>query len=141
MARMQSVGISATYAGEVILTEAQYLTSDNVALSRSFTTTSEPLVDAESPAIRAFGNAQGEYELEVQVDYGTKAEAMQALLERADFAEEHPTGVLELSVGGVVRSWQAGLSSVNGRLGVSPGGKMRLIFAYSFILGARVEKN
>lgn len=138
MARMKSEGISATYAGEMILTEDQYLANDVVGLSRSFTTTAEQLVDASAPTIRAYGNAQGEFELEVQVDYRTKAEAMQALLERTAFAEAHQRGVLSVSVGGVEVAWHAGLQGVNGSLSVSVGGKMRLIFSYNFVLGAKV---
>lgn len=138
MARMQSMGISVTYAGEEILTEKQYLANDQIGLRRSFTTTAEPLVDASAPVVRAYGNAQGEYELSVQEDFGTKAEAMSALLERTNFAEAHQTGELCVTVGGVASRWQAGVQGVDCTLGVSPGGKMRLVVSYSFILGAKL---
>lgn len=138
MARMQSMGISVTYAGAEILNERQYLANDQIGLRRSFTTTAETLVDASAPVVRAYGNAEGEYELSVQEDYGTKAEAMRALLERTSFAEAHQTGELSVSVGGVACRWQAGVREVDGTLSVSPGGKMRLVVSYAFILGAEL---
>lgn len=138
MARMKSEGIRVTYAGAVILAENDYLANDNVELSRSFTTTAEQLVDAAAPALRDYGNAQGEYALEVVADYPNKALAMQALLERTNFAEANQTGELVLAVGRVESKWRAGLNNVSGVLSVSPGGKMRLTFGYSFTLGAKL---
>lgn len=136
MARMLSSGISAWYAGEQILSEDMCLANDIVGLSRQFTTSAEQVVDASAPVIRAYGNAQGAFELAVLVDCVNKPEAMAELLLRTRFAEEHQTGVLELRVGGEVCRWQAGVSGVDAQMSFPPTGKVRVMFSYSFVLGA-----
>lgn len=135
--RIKSKIITIEYAGAAILAPGGHISGQDFGASRSFTTAADSLLDAASPAIRAYGNAQGAYEFAVAVDFDTEEDALSEALERTAFLEAHQTGLLRMIVGSKAQAWQAGISGTDWKLSYTPD-SVRLIFSYSFILGAAV---
>lgn len=135
--RIKSKITTIEYAGTEILSPGGHIAAQDFGMSRSFTTAADSLLDASSPAIRAYGNAQGACEFAVAIDFDTEEEALSEALERTAFLEAHQTGTLKLTVGSKLHAWQAGISGTDWKLSYTPD-SVRLIFSYSFILGAAV---
>lgn len=135
--RIKSKIITIEYAGAAILSPGGHISGQDFGLNRSFTTSADSLLDAASPAIRAYGNAQGACEFAVAIDFDTEEEAFSEALERTAFVEAHQTGTLKMTVGSKLQAWQAGISGTDCKLSYTPD-SVRLIFSYSFILGAAV---
>lgn len=138
--RLKSKTITVEYAGQRILEPGEHISGQDYGGSRSFTTTSDDILDAGSPEIRAFGNAQGSKELEVCIDFDNEGEAVAEAMTRLDHCERNQTGVLTFTVGSFTRSWQAGVSGFDWRVSYTPD-SVRLNVSYSFILGAAVTAN
>lgn len=143
MARARSKSITVTYGGSIIYdgsSPAQSL-AERFTLSRNYTTTAEPIVDADVPVLRAYGNASGSFPLTVHIDYGSEEDAFSAMMAWAAFADENQTGVLTVSVGAlpddIVVRWDAGLEGLEIRTALF-GSSVRLSLAFSFILGRKI---
>lgn len=136
--RLKSKIIKAVYEGEELLAPGQHLAADGYGMSRSFTTSAEPILGAESQTVRAHGNAQGSLSLPVCVDLPNEPAAYAEGLRREAFAEAHQTGLLTVTVGDETHSWQAGITSVSWQLSYTSSNKVRLTFTYEFVRGARV---
>lgn len=133
--RIKSNVITIEYAGEVLLQPGGHLNGQDYGGSRSFTTTAEDVVDAASPVIRAYGNAQGNMNFDVCVDFGSEDEAITEAMTRMQHLETHQSGVFKLKVGDTVNAWQAGIQSTDWRISYMVD-SVRLTFSYRFILGA-----
>lgn len=136
--RLKSRIIKAVYEGEEIFAPGQHLAADGYGMSRSFTTSAEPILGAESQTVRAYGNAQGDFSLPVCVDLPCEPEAYAEALRREAFAEAHQTGLLTVTVGDQTHSWRAGITRVSSQISYAPNNKVRLIFTYDFVRGERV---
>ena len=136
--RLKSKIIKAVYEGEELFSPGQHLAADGYGMSRTFTTTTEPLLGAESQKVRAYGNAQGTLSLPVCIDLPSEPDAYAEALRREAFAETHQTGLLSVTIGEQTHSWKAGITGVSWQLAYALNNKVRLTFTYEFIRGARV---
>lgn len=103
--------------------------------SRSYSTTAEDVVDAATPVIRAYGNAQGSMNFDVCVDFESEGEAVAEAMQRMQHLDEHQTGDFTLTVGESVQRYAAGIQSADWSISYTVD-TVRLTFSYSFILGA-----
>lgn len=133
--RIKSNVIFVKYAGSSILSPGQHLAADSYSLRREYTTAAEPLLEAAAPDVRAHGNAQGNMTLPVCVNLASEPAAFREALSRLDFVEANQTGVLELTIDGVTRRWQAGIQSIEPTFSYAGNG-VRLVVTYNIILGA-----
>ena len=136
--RLKSKIIKAVYEGEELLSPGQHLAADGYGMSRSFTTSAEPILGAEAQTVRAYGNAQGGFSLPVCVDLPSEPDAYAEGLRREAFAEAHQTGLLTVTVGDETHSWQAGITGITWQLSYTNSNKVRLTFTYEFLRGERV---
>lgn len=144
--RLKSNIIRVTYAGLDILEPGQHIAADEYGFSRTFTTTAEPIIGAQSQIVRAYGNAGGSFQLPICIDFASEPEAMAAALLRSDFVELNQIGVLSIQVEqetdenetSSTRSWKAGVQSIDCRLSYTAN-KVRLHVNYSFVLGDAVQ--
>lgn len=133
--RLKSNIITIVYAGEEILAPGEHIFGQEYGGSRSFTTSADSILEAGSPEIRAFGNAQGIITVNVSLDFQAEDAALDEAMRRLDFAETHQTGELKLTIGSKSRSWLAGIDSIDWQQSYMPD-CVRLVVSYSFILGA-----
>lgn len=133
--RIKSNVTTIEYAGEVLLQPGGHLNGQNYGGSRNFTTTAEDVVDAASPVIRSYGNAQGSMNFDVCIDFGSEDEAITEAMTRTHHLETHQSGVFKLKVGATVNAWQAGIQSSDWSISYTVD-TVRLTFSYSFVLGA-----
>ena len=133
--RIKSNVITIEYADEVLLQPGGHINGQDYGGSRNFTTTAEDVIDADSPVIRAYGNAQGNMNFDICVDFGSEDEAITEAMTRMHHLETHQSGVFKLKVGDTVNAWQAGIQSTDWRISYTVD-SVRLTFSYSFILGA-----
>lgn len=131
--------ISASFAGKEILAAGQYIAATEYGFSRSYTTTAEPTIGAEAPTLRAYGNAQGNIQLPVAIDFASEAEALAAAMEYTNHAEQNQTGTFKLTVGNFSRTWQAGIQGIECSISYSVANTVRLQIIYSFVLGEIVS--
>lgn len=136
--RIKSKIITIEYAGQALLAPGEHISGQDYGGSRSFSTTAEDILNADTPTVRAYGNAQGSKTFDVCLDFSTEDEAIAEALTRLDFLEAHQTGTLTLTVGTVSRSWQAGVQSADWRISYTPD-SVRLTLSYSFVLGGIVS--
>lgn len=136
--REKSKQLTVTYAGRVLVAPGDYLSEDVTAFGLSFTTQAEGVLDASRKVLAAYGNAEGSHVLSTVTDLPTMEAAYEALLEFADFAESNQVGTLTVQVGGVSRSWKAGLSGLETQMQSTIGNKVRLSVRWPFVLGARL---
>lgn len=144
--RLRSDITRITYAGRDILAPGGYLAADSYGGSRAFTTAAEPLLEAASPAVRAYGNAQGSMNVPVCKDYPSEEDAIKAAFAAIKHAENHQEGELVFSVGEQTLRWAAGITGLQWRLNYTwcntetSVGSVRLTLTYDFILGAELQE-
>lgn len=131
--------ISATYAGKKILAAGQYIAAAEYGCSRTYTTTAEPTIGAEAPTLRAYGNAQGNIQLPVAIDFASEAEALFAIMEYTNHTDQNQTGTLNLTIGNFSKTWHAGIQSIDCSVSYSVANTVRLQIIYSFVLGEIVS--
>lgn len=140
MARIKAKNTTVRYNREYVYNPTSKNSSlvELPALARSYTTQAEPIVDAATPELRAYGNASGTVTLSVVHDYPSEDEAFAESLRLAAFYDSNPTGELLMQVGSTAFIWQAGVESVELRPELMPG-SVRLTVTVSFVLGAKKE--
>jgi len=140
MARARSETTTIKYAGRVIYdgsSDEQSLVSIP-SLSRQYTTTAEAIVDAATPTIRAYGNADGSFPVGVIIEYPSEEAAFEAELQWADFADANQTGTLEVTVNGLTRAWEGGCESLQIEQQYAAK-SVRLVLSFGFIIGKKID--
>ena len=144
--RLKSKIIRINYADRDILSPGGHLAAENYGGSRAFTTTAESLLEAASPAVRAYGNAQGSMSVPICQDFASEPEALEAAFAAEEHAEAHQEGVLSFTVGDKTRKWSAGVTGFNWSINYAwtstpnSRGCVRLTLSYEFILGAKLQE-
>lgn len=144
--RLKSNIIRVNYAGRDILAPGGYLAAESYGGSRAFTTTAESLLEAASPAVRSYGNAQGNMSVPICQDFPSEPEALEAAFAAEDYVERHQEGVLSVTIGDKTRKWNAGITSFNWSINYAwsstenSKGCVRLTLSYEFVLGAKLEE-
>jgi hypothetical protein len=133
--RIKSNIITIEYAGAMILQPGGHINGQEYGGSRSYSTTAEDVVDAATPTIRAYGNAQGSMNFDVCVDFESEGEAVAEAMQRMQHLDKNQTGDFTLTVGESVQRYAAGIQSADWTISYTVD-TVRLTFSYSFILGA-----
>lgn len=130
--------ISVQYAGRSIFSPGDRLNAEDYSLSRRFTTTGEPVVNADAPEITSSGNAEGAFSLPLLKDFRSEDEALAYSMELTSFFEANQKGTLVLAIGSASYQWEAGVTSVEARtayFGSGEASRVRVAFTIEFILG------
>ena len=140
MARIKSKNISIRYNREHLHNpnRSNVSLAELTGLSRAYTTTAEPLVDAANPELRAYGNASGIVTVSIVTDWSSENDAYKEMLRLSSFFDANPTGDLLIAMGSTQAMWKAGVESVEMQPEIMPK-SVRLTTTVSFILGASVE--
>lgn len=142
MSRLTSKIITVTYAGRDILTPGGRLNAESYGGSRSFTTTTEPLLNASAVEVREYGNVQGSMTLPICIDCASEPEAIMKAMDAVAHAEQHAVGTLSFKVGEMENKWQAGIQSLEWScqyVGYGDSSRVRLTLTYSFTLGKQLS--
>lgn len=130
--RTQSKTTTITYADRAILALGDMLDGESFSGERNYTTTTTPLVMSSAPALDNYGNATGRQEFTISRDFDSFEELLEYLLDAQNFADEHQTGSLTISVGNVSKTSSAGLSSL--RHEITLVASYRLALTWDFLL-------
>lgn len=135
MARLRSKTISVVYADRKLFdptSRDNTLAEPAMEFTRSFTTDANPIINAEVPVIRSYGNASATFPLSVCYDFPDEPDAYEFLLAMMAWCRDNQTGTLEVSVGDFAMASLAGLTDMSARLSYSPG-SVRVTVNYSFV--------
>lgn len=136
--RIKSNVMSVVYAGRDLLGVGGYIEAEGYGWSENYTTSTEDLLNAESPELVTNKNARGEMQLPVCVDFDSEIAAFTYALSARAHARANQTGKLTVAVGSSLNEWQAGVNSLNAEFRYVGSGnlsRVRLTLTYSFVLG------
>lgn len=138
MARIRSKKTTVTYAGRLLFdgSRSDQSLAQLYTMTRAYSTTPEPILDAANPWLREYGNASGNFPFSIITEYGGEDAAFESMLELAAFFDDHPTGLLTVAVGEASCSWEAGVDSLE-IVPEMPAQSIRLTLNAAFLLGAK----
>ena len=131
--RIKSKVITIEYAGATILQPGGHINGQEYGGSRNFTTAAETVIDAASPVMRTFGNAQGSMSFDVCVDFESEGEAIAEAMSRMHHLESNQVGEFSLTVDNISQRWKSGITSADWAISYTADA-VRLIFSYNFTL-------
>lgn len=135
--RIKSKVITIEYAGAMILQPGGHINGREYGGSRSYSTTAEDVVDAATPVIRAYGNAQGSINFDVCMDFDSEGQAVAEAMQRTQHLDEHQTGDFTLTVGETMQKYAAGITTVDWSISYTVD-TVRLTVSYNFTLGKKL---
>lgn len=132
--RIKSRQTTISYASRKLIEPGGYFDGDAISDSLETTARGVELVNSQFVKLEHTKNNRASRDFSFSYDFKNVESALQYKFDAESHASEKPTGTLTIAVGDMIKTCEAGLTSLTSSISIMPA-SIRLTLSYSFVTG------